>query len=269
MVYDLLYPETKDVVLNSYRRDPARLTTRLKHKYPGFHTALVKLDGEATAVHTLRIQKPIGFTLLRVSKQILREVAPLIYAKHRFLIHFEFLSNFMTSIGSMKKYVRHIHVRNPPHWDPHAGPQVVNAKTGPQCLDGATGLRTLILDQDLINPNKSLLAFYAPGSEISPSGDLEALVYSTLPLLTRIHSMNTSDNRRSVLDVVRIQAYHAKHCEKSGQLVAMATPTKGCKVRCWVPRRLACVVQPKLRAWLAERLGIDDTVVAKTVVLGG
>lgn len=141
-------------------------------------------------------------TILRTSKQVLREAAPILYGTNHFSFNgFGTLQIFLDRIGSMRKYLRFIRMDT-------SGFQRSKVRTSLNMLKDATDLRMLSFDHENLCLDKVPYYFHKV--------TLTTFTYFVRPFLKALHRARLgSNNEMSVLDVIKIEWERCIKCKES------------------------------------------------------
>lgn len=244
MIYEYLLWEAKPVVLVSYHpKGKARRMVEEKFRSTSGHagqkwdTAASKYDG----------QKPGMLSLLRASKQLRREAAPIAYGLNTFTFFgTKDLTQFLKTIGGNAKHLRQI---------------VVDEQFGYSCkrpdtmaalrlLAVATGLRSLTLSHDIVCKY--------------PSRETD-LIKDCWQMLRAIHKFHkATDIPRDVRDLIKID--HSKILNFSTCYGCMGLgPSFPCthpacmRARPRPNQKVHCrVMNESIRALVAKAVGIEE-----------
>ena len=196
--------------------------------------------------------------VFQISKQIMREAAPILYGNN----HFQFrnlseMKIFLDRIGSMRQYLRQIELGSNGFNHTKVRP-VFNA------LKDATDLRMFTIDHS--NVCMHYYRRYLQGT------DLQGFAYSCRALLLVLHRAHKSSGKDfNVLDIVKI-ADQGEKCHKCNPLSPNFTKDENdctkslngiyysvhCKTRCKDLGTHSEEIQKKLRSLIAKQLGIKE-----------
>lgn len=247
-------PEIRNLVYSFLMQydAPVKMSTSKKVNEPRRPVMLSRVWNISTK--DWKEQPTTQLTVLRSSKQLLREAATFIYGNH-----FEFrglgeLKIFLDRIGSMRSYLRHIHIGR-------SGYQRSKARTTFAALRDATDLRRFAFDHSTICQDDVPRYHYIPEVSIG-----EFLSDSHPMFLSLKKAHERSRGTVSLLDMVKIEWESCHVCAQS----APGFPEKDsdcqnrsnirCAVICKDSAEHCQQVEAKVRAALAKYLGIKDDI---------
>ena len=243
-IFSLLLEENKPIRIEAFKlkgKDRRAVRESFESKHTRLHKNLQWDDSKGKWLDL----PPSAYSLVRVSKHVSREVLPIAFGKNKF----EFartaeLNIFLESIGSMRKYLRHI--RLPDNRAYTAGRGAITFRN----LLPAMDLRSIVINHTTICNT---------GGRDSRGVTLRDLIKDMEPYLRVLHaSLTARDSHVIVLDVVRVVSKKCDGCLGNGYNCGQQN--KDCRVVCDDPAIDAhCQqVQTKFRALLAAELSIQE-----------
>ncbi len=255
LIYSFVVGSDEHVKMTTAKRvyqpkRPVRSTYRTQRFHPG-----LKWD----AGNQSWIDMPASVvTLFRLSKQVLEEAAPILYGNNYY--HFNDFSDlrvFLNTIGSMRKYLRDIHIEA--HgWERH------KVRTTLESLSQATNLRTLSINH--LNVCHTTVDYWIRWVT-TPKGAATDLYYHLVRSLK--DAQVEKDDDHNILDLIKIRWTRCPTCKKTAPGFADGETTcertmytryglPGCKTQCKNGAQHCRSVQAKIRKELARLLKIDD-----------
>lgn len=243
--------------------DQMRIITRKRVNQPRRPlpaTKVVKRKGNRVTVEDTTRILPTGLHLLRTSKQILREAAPVLYGDNKF--SFDDLADmkvFLDTIGSMRPYLRSLQVDHNGYWRS-------KARSTFALIKDATNLRSLTLyHADVCSTSASWYARYYTSPE-----RLAGVMYYALSNLRKAHK--ATESNISILDIVKVNWSRCGKCEEVKPAFApddkCLTNNDGpfwgrndsCKIKCKDAAEHCKKVEKQIRKAIAKMFNIDDEV---------
>ncbi|KAK5728924.1 hypothetical protein LTR15_002065 [Elasticomyces elasticus] len=127
-------------------------------------------------------QEPSALALLRVSKQLLQESAPIIYGEHRFYFpDMGVMECFLSTIGGMRHFLKHLKVE---------GYMSTKCRPAFKLLKDAKNLRTIEMSHEAVCDRKR-----SPGDQ--PIGT--KFISEILPMLKGQHELHVNGDREATI----------------------------------------------------------------------
>lgn len=204
---------------------------------------------------------PTNIKLLLTNKQILSEAAPILYGNNHFrFIDLADLKIFLERIGSMRKYLCHIHIDQNSYW-------YSKGRVTLSLLASATDLRSLHIDHGDICSNDNVNRW---GARYYTSPNKLAYLLSH-PLRTVRTANESKGSPRDVLSILKIDYTKCAKCRESPHefseecigLTGSAYSYEDCKVKCKDGVEHCKKIEEKFRARMVEFFGFKDLATEK------
>ena len=206
-------------------------------------------------------QPAFALNILRASKQVLKEVAPMMYSNNEFRFNggLSDLKVFLDRIGSMRAYVRHIHIGK-------HGYQRTKATPAFHSLKGATDLRTLSFHHTSVSEQYSRWDYRR-------TVHTEGLAYTIGPLLKALRRARTGPSSKDLLEIVKFEWDRCTTCaplapafpENDDACLNGRVPSSSfwggsvrSKVKCKDAAAHCKALEEKVRGLLKKELGIKE-----------
>lgn len=251
MIYSELFTETEPILISSITvvyvgKRPVRsgFEHGVKHKGLEWDRKNKKWLG----------QPPSAFALLRTCKQILKEAASVAYGDNSFSFDFsDGLKLFLQATGSMRQYLREIHVSDLTF-------SRCNKNMFCRQLKDAKNLQTITLDMDLLCDEQTGYWFaYTP----------EIMANILFPLVKDLHEYRIgSDLATNALDIIKVDGEKCQFCRTGKSIrgeqgcggVLQNTSEGRKRVKCTEIPAISLNLQEGIRSALAQRLKIKEEV---------
>lgn len=242
MIYAELFEESKDIAIHSHKpyNQPCRPVRGSFVSGP--HADRAGLTWNQTTAKW-EGQPPSAYAILRTSKKIFEEAAPVAYGHNTF--SFPLLSDvnlFLANIGEMRSHLRHIGLgRN--------GWQVSYVRTVSNKLKDAKGLRTLRLHRTSFR-SAPMPRYPAYGIRI------ERLVEGLLPLLRTLRKeQEKKQTSQSILNFIRLDK---EDCPRCREKISTRRFSSLRKVPCKKPAEHYEKLEASIRSVVKARLAIKE-----------
>ena len=197
MVYRYLVEETRPIRLASYkviRKDRRPVREGFPYINPRPELGWDKNAGKWIG------RTPSNFSIMRVSRQLLQEVAPIVYADNKFEFYvIDDMGVFLSTIGSMRRYIKHI------KFSSISCLTYSDARRSFNFLKDALNLHTITLDhRELCSPTESRL---------QPTG-FDCFIKDIRPFVKKLHSARkATDSSIDILHMFCITWQICRACE--------------------------------------------------------
>jgi hypothetical protein len=251
-------PEIRNIIYASMLEadGPIQVATRKRVNEPRTPwLAATYPDGEKRVEIRDGCKLPTSLNILRTSKQILKEAAPVLYGNNSFRFHeLGDLRIFLDRIGSMRPYVRHLYINS-------HGWYRSKAKNAFRLLKDATQLRTLTFNHSDVCAQG--IHYYL--RYITTPERLVDSLYTPFRALQKAHT--ESGSTINVLDILNLYWKRCVQCEAAKPDFATEGECKGapcrypwmdnaCKVKCKDAEKHCEEVQKKIRGLVARDMGV-------------
>ena len=254
MIYTYLFKGDSELWINTYKpvnqlRRPQLRRTRVEY--------IANPKGGSMAKGVKDTSLPDGLTLLRVSRHMLREAASVLYGNNHFHVHgLSDLKIFLDTIGTMRHYLRYLHIGKNGWWRS-------KARTAFHPLKDVAELRILSFDHGDVDVDTSVTGYWTSRYTTSPAG----LVYQLSPLLASLKKLHAAKgNASAVLELIKIDWDKCGRCKEAASQFAVddkcigsaasVWTNNGCKVKCKDAAEHCKEVENTIRTKVAELLDI-------------
>lgn len=241
-IYECMLEEPEDIKMSSHLpRDYPKRAVRdgFTHHHPGME--LSKTTGKWKG------NPPSNYAILRVSKQILQEAAPIAYGNNAFRFNdMSDLKLWLEGVGTMRKLIRHIKLVD--------GYMSTKYRAIYNKLKEAKDLRSLTFTHTTICRGEK-----SERGEVAPSK--QRLVHHMKPLLTALHKLQKAGERQAdVLDLIRINGTKRRcwQCQKDSDPSPECVGCGSCHVLCKDFETHNETLTADIRELVAKQLGIKE-----------
>jgi hypothetical protein len=239
-IYEYVFPKSE---IKIPYKSKSGLKRRLAGRQNGIKSISRQREATATELVTIRFQRPSGLNLLRASKQLLEEAAPVAYGNRTFVGLDHEVSNFLENLGPMCKYIKHLHIHNTNETVGH------ELRTGVENLHHCTDLRSLVIDHDYVCQRRVFVREYDWNRAI------EKCVRILLEPLRTIRRLCMQENLSAFQDIVQIRPERCGTCHSRYSLDDCKPDFRSCATACGEKMQHHCaVLETKIRLRLVESL---------------